>query len=107
MSGHQKNRMSTYSNPSIQYRGHNRPATQMSTTTLLNSLHASYVQGQAYSLESSSSIAINSWLTASTSVQEGLVEGVVDQELAKRAWEHARRRAEDGCIILGWVNMIY
>lgn len=68
---------------------------QASTTTLLNGLHAAYTSGQAYTLEPGASAAINTWQTLQ---QDG---GVVDAALAIRAWEHARRRAEDACIILG------
>jgi chitin synthase len=46
---------------------------------------------------------VNTWLTAASVTPDGLPGGVVDSELARRAWEHARRRAEDGCIILGYV----
>ena len=31
------------------------------------------------------------------------IGGTVDIELGRKAWEHARRRAEDGCIVLGFV----
>ena len=71
-----------------------QPSAQLSTTTLLNALHSSYTSGRPYGLEASTSVAVNTWVTA-------LNEGVVDAELGRRAWEHARRRAEDGCIILG------
>lgn len=92
------NRMSHYSNPS----GHNlRPPTmqanshQLSTTSCLNACHSAYTSSQAYSLEAATSLVVNTWATA----ERG--GATVDGELARRAWEHARRRAEDGCIVLG------
>jgi chitin synthase len=74
---------------------------QVSTTTLLNALHSSFSSGQPYQLESSSSLVVNTWVTASTTGPDGRYGGTVDAELARRTWEHARRRAEDGCVILG------
>lgn len=74
---------------------------QVSTTTLLNSLHTSYTSGQPYLLESSTSLVVNTWATGLNVGPDGRQGGVVDAELAHRAWEHARRRAEDGCIVLG------
>ncbi|KAI9798483.1 MAG: hypothetical protein M1833_004749 [Piccolia ochrophora] len=98
MAGH-SNRMSTYSNSS------SVPAasrsTQVSTTTLLNALHVSYTSSQPYTLDSSTSLVVNTWLTAASPGIEGQHGGTVDSQLAARAWEHARRRAEDGCIVLG------
>ncbi|KAH7327910.1 class VII chitin synthase [Stachybotrys elegans] len=67
---------------------------QVSTTTLLNAIHNIYLSSQPHQLDSSTSLVVNTWLTA---VQSG---AAVDPSLATRAWEHARRRAEDGCIIL-------
>ncbi|ODA78502.1 hypothetical protein RJ55_05883 [Drechmeria coniospora] len=68
--------------------------TQVSTTTLLNAIHNIYLTGQAHRLDASTSVVVNTWLTAS---QGG---PTIDPSLATKAWEHARRRAEDGCIIL-------
>ncbi|PGH16841.1 hypothetical protein AJ79_01485 [Helicocarpus griseus UAMH5409] len=74
--------------------------TQVSTTTLLNTLHTIYTAGRAYQLDSATSLTVNTWLTAASPGPNGEVGGTVDAELARRAWEHARRRAEDGCIVL-------
>lgn len=71
---------------------------QTSTTTLLNAVHNIYLSSQPHSLEASTSLVVNTWLTAA---QAG---PTVDPTLAARAWEHARRRAEDGCIVLGYVT---
>jgi chitin synthase len=68
---------------------------QVSTTTLLNTVHNTYLSSQPHSLEAGTSLVVNTWLTAA---QAG---PTVDTSLAARAWEHARRRAEDGCIVLG------
>lgn len=68
---------------------------QVSTTTLLNAIHNIYLSSQPHSLDASTSLVVNTWLTA---VQSG---PAVDASLSARAWEHARRRAEDGCVILG------
>ncbi|KAK6429450.1 hypothetical protein LTR95_014404, partial [Oleoguttula sp. CCFEE 5521] len=74
---------------------------QVSTTTLLNALHNSFSLGQPYPLESSTSLVVNTWLSASQTGADGRVGGTVDTELARRSWEHARRRAEDSTIVLG------
>ncbi|KAM5348467.1 hypothetical protein ACJ41O_008291 [Fusarium nematophilum] len=87
------NRMSMYSMASEALGG---PQTaQVSTTTLLNAIHNIYLSSQPHQLDASTSLVVNTWLTAA---QAG---PTVDASLAARAWEHARRRAEDGCVILG------
>ncbi|EKD21610.1 uncharacterized protein L3040_004834 [Drepanopeziza brunnea f. sp. 'multigermtubi'] len=99
-------RMSTYSNTSS-YQGQRnvnpaaQPSAQVSTTSLLNAVHTIYTSGQPYRLDSSTSLVVNNWLTASQPDPEGRIGGTVDAGLSARAWEHARRRAEDGCILLG------
>lgn len=92
------NRMSMFSVGS-EAPGHPRaggPQTaQVSTTTLLNAIHNIYSSSQPHQIDSTTSLVVNTWLTAS---QAG---ATVDPSLATRAWEHCRRRAEDGLIILG------
>lgn len=98
------NRYSTYSNQSSLVgagRSTAQQPTQVSTTTLLNSLHTIYSSGQTYQLDASTTVAVNTWLTAANPDAHGRIGGIVDAQSASRAWEHARRRAEDGCIILG------
>ncbi|KAL3419762.1 Chitin synthase 6 [Phlyctema vagabunda] len=101
------NRMSMYSAASSVPGGSRnggmvaQQATQVSTTTLLNAVHTIYTSVQPYRLDASSSLVVNTWLSASQPDLEGRVGGCVDAALAARAWEHARRRAEDGCILLG------
>ncbi|KAK4166059.1 family 2 putative glycosyltransferase [Cladorrhinum sp. PSN259] len=96
------NRMSMYSmasEPGPRVPG--QQSSQVSTTTLLNAVHNIYLSGQPYRLDAGTSLVVNTWLTASQAGVDGRVGGTVDAALAARAWEHARRRAEDGCIILG------
>ncbi|KAL5364161.1 chitin synthase-domain-containing protein [Aspergillus floccosus] len=76
------------------------PSSTVSTASLLNALHAYYTSGQPYQLDAGTSLVVNTWLTATQSNPEGHGGGVIDRELAVKAWEHARRRAEDGCIVL-------
>ncbi|KAG9231937.1 chitin synthase-domain-containing protein [Amylocarpus encephaloides] len=101
------NRMSMYSTTSSAQGGSRnivsaaQQSTQVSTTTLLNAIHTIYTSGQPYRLDASTSLIVNTWLTASQVDHEGRTGGTVDSALAARAWEHARRRAEDGCIVLG------
>ena len=82
-------------------RGAGQQSTQVSTTTLLNAIHNIYLSSQPYRLDAGTSLVVNTWLTAAQAGPDGNVGGTVDSGLAARAWEHARRRAEDGLIILG------
>ncbi|CBF69715.1 protein csmB [Aspergillus nidulans FGSC A4] len=93
------NRFSVYSTQSAGLPG-GRPSNQLSTTTLLNALHAHYTSGLPYQLDAGTSVVVNNWLTAAQTGADGHNGGTFDRELAARAWEHARRRAEDGCIVL-------
>jgi chitin synthase len=101
------NRMSMFSNASSALGGPRnvnstaQQSTQVSTTTLLNAVHTIYTSSQPYKLDASTSLVVNTWLTATQFDQNGRTGGTVDAGLAARAWEHARRRAEDGCIVLG------
>ncbi|KAL2159426.1 hypothetical protein VTH06DRAFT_2431 [Thermothelomyces fergusii] len=97
------NRMSMYSMASESGMGGSRGGqqSQVSSTTLLNAIHNIYLSSQPYQLDAGTSLVVNTWLTASQPGPTGQVGGTVDANLISRAWEHARRRAEDGCIILG------
>ena len=100
------NRFSVYSNSSaVPSRSVANQASQVSTTSLLNALHTFYTSGQSYQLESGTSLAVNTWLTTVNLAPNGQPGGTIDNELARRAWEHARRRAEDGCILL-WYSLL-
>ncbi|ROW02350.1 hypothetical protein VSDG_02612 [Cytospora chrysosperma] len=97
------NRMSMYSVASDMPgapRGTGQQSVQVSTTTLLNSIHNIYVESQPYHLDAGSSVVVNTWLTANPPPPNPSTGGTIDTTLGARAWEHARRRAEDGCIIL-------
>ncbi|KAK3318280.1 putative chitin synthase 6 [Apodospora peruviana] len=100
------NRMSMYSMAGSEAgmagpRGAGQQSQQVSTTTLLNAVHNIYLSSQPYRLDAGTSLVVNTWLTATQAGPDGNFGGTVDAALAARAWEHARRRAEDGCIILG------
>ncbi|KAI0132781.1 chitin synthase [Xylariales sp. AK1849] len=100
----QQARMSMYSVASDSanaHRGAGQQSSQVSTTTLLNGIHNIYLSSAPYRLDAGTSLVVNTWLTASQAGSDGKTGGTVDHTLAARAWEHARRRAEDGCIILG------
>ncbi|KAK3670372.1 hypothetical protein LTR78_009725 [Recurvomyces mirabilis] len=74
---------------------------QMSTTSCLNACHTAYTASHPVQLESSTSLVVNTWVTGSSTGPDGRYGGTVDGEMARRAWEHARRRAEDGAVVLG------
>ncbi|KAJ0342067.1 hypothetical protein COL154_009472 [Colletotrichum chrysophilum] len=76
-------------------------STPVSTTTLLNAVHNIYLSSQPYNLDAGTSLVVNTWLTAAQAGSDGRPGGTIDPTLGARAWEHARRRAEDGCIVLG------
>ncbi|KAK0872410.1 hypothetical protein LTS02_001302 [Friedmanniomyces endolithicus] len=97
------NRNSAYShsNPNTRTNTMQNVSQQMSTTSCLNACHSVYTSGQPYPLESSSSLVVNTWVTGSSTGPDGRFGGTVDGDLARRAWEHARRRAEDGAVVLG------
>lgn len=87
------NRYSSYSHLSTgQQRSNAMQAvsSQVSTTSLLAQLNAAFAGNAPHQLESSTSLVVNTWASGAT----------VDEELARKAWEHARRRAEDGCVVL-------
>ncbi|KAF2430135.1 hypothetical protein EJ08DRAFT_612861 [Tothia fuscella] len=99
---HNNNRLSTMSSLSSAPRpAGNSQSAQVSTQTLLNAVHTNHLNSLPHSLEPSTSLVVNTWLTAINLNPEGRLGGIVDTELSRKAWEHARRRAEDGCIILG------
>ncbi|KAI4248283.1 MAG: hypothetical protein LQ352_005957 [Teloschistes flavicans] len=97
------NRHSTYSGASTPtgVRSNGQYSNQVSTTTLLNTLHTIYASAQPFRLDAGTSLVVNTWLTANTTSIDGRQGGTIDTELARQIWEHARRRAEDGCVVLG------
>jgi chitin synthase len=92
--------MSSFSNVGGPRPG-NAQSAQVSLQTLLNALHTSYSTGQSNPLETSTSLVVNTWATSYTTGPDGRFGGTTDLELARKVWEHARRRAEDGCVVLG------
>jgi chitin synthase len=92
-------RMSVYSTASTAAPRSGAQPSQTSTTTLLNTLNSAYKNGRSYNLEASTSLVVNTWVNAK-SIIDNRIGGTVDLELGRKAWEHARRRAEDGCIVL-------
>lgn len=91
-------RMSVYSTASASVpRAAN---SQITAQQLLNTLKLAFKLGQPHALEASTSLVVNTWVNANTLVNDR-IGGTVDLELGRKAWEHARRRAEDGCIVLG------
>lgn len=96
-------RMSVYSTASASASRPGNSPSQISTTTLLNTLNSAYKNGRSYNLEASTSLVVNTWVNAK-SIIDDRIGGTVDLELGRKAWEHARRRAEDGCIVLAYVS---
>jgi chitin synthase len=72
----------------------------LTTSNLLSALHNAYQSGSVYSLDSATSVVVNS----GNGRGSGQFQGVFDEELGMRAWEHARRRAEDQTIVLAYVD---
>lgn len=95
--------MSTFSNMGAPRPGNNQSA-QVSLQTLLNALHTSFSSMEPLPLETSTSLVVNTWATSNTTGPDGRFGGTTDLELARKVWEHARRRAEDGCVVLGYVE---
>lgn len=94
-------RMSVYSTASANPQRTGQSTTQ-STTTLLNLLNSSFKSGQPYSLEPSTSLVVNTWVNAKT-MDNGRIGGTVDLDLVRKTYEHARRRVEDGTLVLRYV----
>lgn len=97
------NRYSVFSNQSVGPSGP-RTVSQHTTTTLLSALRSFYTAGQPYQLDAGTSLVVNTWVTAATTLPDGRNGATVDRDMAVRAWEHARRRAEDGCVVLWYIH---
>ncbi|KAK5113692.1 hypothetical protein LTR62_003319 [Meristemomyces frigidus] len=95
------NRASHYSTTSRTNTMQQNVSQQMSTTSCLNACHTAYSASHPIHLESSTSLVVNTWVNGSSTGPDGRFGGTVDAEMARRAWEHARRRAEDGAVVLG------
>ncbi|TGZ77235.1 hypothetical protein EX30DRAFT_311518 [Ascodesmis nigricans] len=93
------NRHSIYSNASaspFQAIGGQQQPGNITTSALLNALHNSYVSGTPYPLDATTTLVVNS----GNGQGSGSFVATIDEEIGTRAWEHARRRAEDQTIIL-------
>lgn len=71
---------------------------QVTTSNLLSALHNSYQSGVPHTLDASTTLVVNSGNGLGNAGYGG---GVIDENVGTRAWEHARRRAEDQTILLG------
>ncbi|RMJ16367.1 hypothetical protein CDV36_003964 [Fusarium kuroshium] len=72
-----------------------RPRSIHSTNvTLLNAIHTSYLHSKPYQLDARTSVVVNAWHTSSQATP------IVDTLLGEKAWEHARRRLENNCVLL-------
>lgn len=71
-------------------------AGNLTSSALLAALHNAYLSGTPFSLDAATTLVVNSGVGQS---QSSFV-GIYDEELGTRAWEHARRRAEDQTIVL-------
>ncbi len=100
MSFANNSRMSVYSTASTNApRAPAAASTVVSTTTLLNTLNSAFKNGQSYNLEPSTSLVVNTWVNAKT-MENGRIGGTVDLDLVRKTYEHARRRVEDGTLVL-------
>ncbi|KAH8155521.1 uncharacterized protein LAJ45_00531 [Morchella importuna] len=92
------NRHSIYSTTSASpYAANQQGGGQITTSSLLTALHNSYQSGQPHSLDASTTLVVNSGNGLGNAGYGG---GVIDENVGTRAWEHARRRAEDQTILL-------
>lgn len=94
------NRHSIYSTTSASPYGGGVQQTSgtVTTSSLLSALHNAYQSGIPYALDASTTLVVNSSNSGGTG---GYGTGVIDETVGTRAWEHARRRAEDQTILLG------
>lgn len=66
----------------------------LSNVALLNAVHDAYLHAEPYPLDAKTSIVANTWHESNRKAP------TIDSSLAARAWEHARRRIEDNCVLL-------
>ncbi|CAH0035910.1 unnamed protein product [Clonostachys rhizophaga] len=66
----------------------------LSNVALLNAVHDAYLHAEPYPLDAKTSIVVNTWRESNRKAP------TIDSSLAARAWEHARRRIEDNCVLL-------
>jgi chitin synthase len=94
------NRHSVYSttsaSPYAGGAGANQAVGNLTTSSLLSALHNTYLSGTPYLLDAATTIVVNPGAGQGSSG----FSGVIDEGVGPRAWEHARRRAEDQTIVL-------
>ncbi|KAH6950819.1 chitin synthase-domain-containing protein [Fusarium avenaceum] len=61
---------------------------------LLDAIHASYLLSKSFQLDARTSVIVNSSHSSSSATP------ILDTSLGAKVWEHAKRRAEDNCILL-------
>ncbi|CAJ0552629.1 Ff.00g007070.m01.CDS01 [Fusarium sp. VM40] len=61
---------------------------------LLDAIHASYLLSKSFQLDARTSVVVNSCHSTSSATP------ILDTSLGVKVWEHAKRRAEDNCILL-------
>ena len=93
------NRNSIYSTTShSNYAPHGgQTGQQVSTSSLLAALHNAYQSGTPHQVDASTTLVVNS--------NQYDAKLVVDEALGVKVWEHARRRAEDQTILIGYEEL--
>lgn len=71
---------------------------QITTSSLLAALHSGYQSGIPHHVDASTTLVVNS--------NQHDAKLVVDDGLGVRTWEHARRRAEDQTILIGYALIV-
>ncbi|KAK6336816.1 hypothetical protein TWF718_009604 [Orbilia javanica] len=78
----------------------------INTSSLIASLHNAFQAGSSFQLDASTSLVVTSALASSgsngtmgTNIGASGAD-TIDTSLTSRVWEHARRRAEDQCVVL-------
>ncbi|KAH7257854.1 chitin synthase-domain-containing protein [Fusarium tricinctum] len=61
---------------------------------LLDAIRASYLRSRCFQLDARTSVVVNSCHSSSSATP------ILDTSLGMKVWEHAKRRAEDNCILL-------
>ena len=70
---------------------------QVTTSSLLSALHNGYQAGVPHQVDASTTLVVNS--------NQFDTKLVVDEGLGIKVWEHARRRAEDQTILIGYASL--
>ena len=99
-------RHSVYSTASGAMPSNQQASGNINTSSLIASLHNAFGAGSSFQLDASTSLVVTSALASSgsngtmgTNVGASGAD-TIDTSLTSRVWEHARRRAEDQCVVL-------